>query len=257
MLNTIERRHEIVQQLSIHAKVSVPELAELFTVSTVTIRNDLNTLHEKGFLVRSRGGAIASSRLAQELSLTEKHDANHSIKERLGQAVATLIENNQSIILDSGTTTEEVAKSLQQHKNLMVMTNGLNVAQALLNAPDVDVLMTGGTLRKKSLSFHGRQAEDHLQQYHFKQLVLGVDGFDMQIGISTHFELEAHLNRIMCQVADEIIVVTDSSKFNRKGVHKIIAAHNIHRLVTDSGIPDDIYDDLQKAGIKITLVDNV
>jgi DeoR family transcriptional regulator of aga operon len=257
MLNTIERRHEILQQLSIHEKVSVPELATLFTVSTVTIRNDLNALHDKGFLVRSRGGAIASNRLTQELSLTEKHDANHTIKERLGKAVAKLIENDQSIILDSGTTTEEVAKSLNQHKNLVVMTNGLNVAQALLNAPDVEVLMTGGTLRKKSLSFHGRQAEDHLQQYHFNKLILGVDGFEMKIGITTHFELEAHLNRVMCQVADEIIIVTDSSKFNLKGVHKIIATKNIHQLVTDSGIPEDIYNELQESGVKITLVDEI
>jgi DeoR family transcriptional regulator of aga operon len=257
MLNTIERRHEILQQLSIHEKVAVPELATLFTVSTVTIRNDLNALHDKGFLVRSRGGAIASNRLTKELSLSEKHDAYRSTKERLGKAVAKLIENDQSIILDSGTTTEEVAKSLSQHQNLVVMTNGLNVAQALLSAPNIEVLMTGGTLRKKSLSFYGCQAEDHLKQYHFNKLILGIDGFEMKVGITTHFEFEAHINRIMCEVADEIIVVTDSSKFNIKSIHKIIATSSIHQLVTDSGIPDEIYAELEESGIKITLVDKV
>ncbi|KKL51276.1 hypothetical protein LCGC14_2297100, partial [marine sediment metagenome] len=173
MLNTIERRHEIVQLVFKQERVQVPELAQLFGVSTVTIRNDLNELDEKGLLVRSRGGAVASNRLTQELSLKEKHDANRGIKERLGKFAASLIKDGESIILDSGTTTEEVAKNLTNHHGVVVMTNGLNVAHSLLNASSVEVLMTGGTLRKKSLSFYGRQAEQHLQQYHFDKLILG------------------------------------------------------------------------------------
>ena len=135
------------------------------------------------------------------------------------------------------------------------MTNGLNVAHSLLNAPSVEVLMTGGTLRKKSLSFYGRQAEQHLQQYHFDKLILGVDGFEKDIGITTHFELEALLNRVMCEVSREIIVVTDSSKFNRKGVHKIIAASEINVLVTDSGIPAEIKTALEDAGVRLHILD--
>ncbi|NMM40632.1 transcriptional repressor AgaR [Pseudoalteromonas arctica] len=255
MLNTIERRHEIVQLVYKQERVQVPELAQLFGVSTVTIRNDLNELDEKGLLVRSRGGAVASNRLTQELSLKEKHDANRGIKERLGKFAASLIKDGESIILDSGTTTEEVAKNLTSHHSVVVMTNGLNVAHSLLNAPSVEVLMTGGTLRKKSLSFYGRQAEQHLQQYHFDKLVLGVDGFEKDIGITTHFELEALLNRVMFEVSREIIVVTDSSKFNRKGVHKIIAASEINVLVTDSGIPAEIKTALEIAGVRLHILD--
>ena len=255
MLNTIERRHEIVQLVFKQERVQVPELAQLFGVSTVTIRNDLNELDEKGLLVRSRGGAVASNRLTQELSLKEKHDANRGIKERLGKFAASLIKDGESIILDSGTTTEEVAKNLTSHHGVVVMTNGLNVAHSLLNAPSVEVLMTGGTLRKKSLSFYGRQAEQHLQQYHFDKLILGVDGFEKDIGITTHFELEALLNRVMCEVSREIIVVTDSSKFNRKGVHKIIAASEINVLVTDSGIPAEIKTALEDAGVRLHILD--
>lgn len=255
MLNTIERRHEIVQLVFKQERVQVPELAQLFGVSTVTIRNDLNGLDEKGLLVRSRGGAVASSRLTQELSLKEKHDANRGIKERLGKFAASLIKDGESIILDSGTTTEEVAKNLTNHHGVVVMTNGLNVAHSLLNAPSVEVLMTGGTLRKKSLSFYGRQAEQHLQQYHFDKLILGVDGFEKDIGITTHFELEALLNRVMCEVSREIIVVTDSSKFNRKGVHKILSANEVNAVVTDSGIPVDIKTALENAGVQLHIVD--
>lgn len=255
MLNTIERRHEIVQLVFKQERVQVPELAQLFGVSTVTIRNDLNELDEKGLLVRSRGGAVASNRLTQELSLKEKHDANRGIKEQLGKFAASLIKDGESIILDSGTTTEEVAKNLTNHHGVVVMTNGLNVAHSLLNAPSVEVLMTGGTLRKKSLSFYGRQAEQHLQQYHFDKLILGVDGFEKDIGITTHFELEALLNRVMCEVSREIIVVTDSSKFNRKGVHKIISASEVNTVVTDSGIPADIKTALESAGVQLHIID--
>ncbi|AUJ71649.1 MULTISPECIES: transcriptional repressor AgaR [Pseudoalteromonas] len=254
MLNTIERRHEIVQLVGQTERVEVSELAEQFGVSTVTIRNDLNALHEKGLLVRSHGGAVASSRLTKELTITEKHDHHHQVKVELAKLVAGLIGNDESIILDSGTTTEEVAKQLTEHQQLVVMTNGLNVAQALVAADGVEVLMTGGSLRKKSLSFYGSHAEDQLKQYHFDRLVLGVDGFSVDVGVTTHFEPEAALNREMCKVAKQVIVVTDSSKFDRKGVHRIIACEEIDVLVTDSGIPADVHQQLVAAGIEVHLI---
>ncbi|PCK30768.1 transcriptional repressor AgaR [Pseudoalteromonas piscicida] len=254
MLNTIERRHEIVQLVGQVERVEVSELAEKFGVSTVTIRNDLNALHEKGLLVRSHGGAVASSKLTKELTISEKHDDHRQVKVELGKLVASLIGNNESIILDSGTTTEEVAKQLIQHEQLVVMTNGLNVAQALVSAESVDVLMTGGSLRKKSLSFYGSHAEEQLKQYHFDRLILGVDGLSVDVGVTTHFEPEAALNREMCKAAKQVIVVTDSSKFGRNGVHRIISCAEIDVLVTDSGIPDDIYQQLVAAGIEVHLI---
>ncbi|MFC3034601.1 transcriptional repressor AgaR [Pseudoalteromonas fenneropenaei] len=255
MLNTIERRHEIVQLIATKGKVTVPELAAHFSVSTVTIRSDLNELDQRGLIVRAHGGAMASSRLSKELSVNEKHDANQAVKQRLAVAVAKLIEDGESIILDSGTTTEEVAKSLAQHQNLVVMTNGLNVAQQLVSADGVEVRMTGGTLRKKSLSFYGRQAESNLQQFHFDKVVLGVDGLDLELGITTHFEYEAHLNRVMCEAARTVIAVTDSSKFARRGLHKILALDELDILVTDHGLPEDYRQAFTQAGVRLILVE--
>ena len=100
------------------------------------------------------------------------------------------------------------------------MTNGMNVANALLEAEGVELLMTGGHLRRQSQSFYGDQAEQSLQNYHFDMLFLGVDAIDLERGISTHNEDEARLNRKMCEVAECIVVVTDSSKFNRSSLHK-------------------------------------
>ena len=111
--------------------------------------------------------------------------------------------------------------------------------------------MTGGHLRRQSQSFYGDQAEQSLQNYHFDMLFLGVDAIDLERGVSTHNEDEARLNRRMCEVAERIIVVTDSSKFNRSSLHKII---DTQRIIVDEGIPSDSLEGLRKAGVEVILV---
>ena len=118
-----------------------------------------------------------------------------------------LIKPGHRVILDSGTTTYEIARLMRQHSDVIAMTNGMNVANALLEADGVELLMTGGHLRRQSQSFYGDQAEQSLQNYHFDMLFLGVDAIDLERGVSTHNEDEARLNRRMCEVAERIIVV--------------------------------------------------
>ncbi|MDP5210601.1 MULTISPECIES: transcriptional repressor AgaR [unclassified Microbulbifer] len=253
--NTIERRHDIIQTAADAGRVQVSELVEKYSVSAVTIRGDLNYLHKKGLLVRTHGGAVASNRVTQELSVQEKVTEHLDIKRRLAATAVKEIREQDTIILDSGTTTAEIARQLRDFERLLVMTNGLNVAQQLLDAEGIEVLMTGGTLRKKSLSFYGRPAEEMLRCYHFDKVFLGVDGIDFQGGITTHFEYEANLNRLMCKVARQVIAVTDSSKFNRSGVHKICDFADIDILITDAGIPDTFHQAISEVGVKVVIVD--
>lgn len=253
-LNTIERQQEIVRLTQLQGKVSVAELSQRFGVSEVTIRSDLASLDSKRLVVRSRGGAMVNDELSRELSLKEKRQKHSDLKQKLGRAVASLIKDDERIILDSGTTTQEVAANLVEHKNLIVMTNGLNIAAELSAFEKVDVMMTGGLLRKKSMSFYGSQAEQALKNYQFDKVVLGVDGFDLRTGLSTHFEAEATLNRLMCEVAQQIIVVTDSSKFERRGFHLICAANQIHTLVTDAGIPEGYVEELTRMGVQVQII---
>jgi len=256
MPSLIERRKEIVRLAESEGRVDVEDLAKKFQVSEVTIRNDLNALSSRGLVVRSRGGAVASTRLTRELSVQEKYSENLPIKRRLGEATVDLIGKDvRSILIDSGTTTEEVARSLAGYSGLTVMTNGLNIATALADAEGVEIKVTGGTLRPKSMSFFGRQAEDSLRFMHFDLLILGVDGFDTSVGIATHFEQEASLNRVMCEVSSKVIVVTDSSKFGKRGSHIICRHTEIDAIVTDSDAPDDIVETLQRAGVDVHLVD--
>lgn len=255
MLNTIERQQEIVRLTQQQGKVAVKQLAQHFAVSEVTIRSDLAVLDQKKLLVRSRGGALINSELSRELSLKEKRHCYSALKQQLGQAVAGLIHDGDRVILDSGTTTQQVAANLSQRRDLIVMTNGLNIAMELAQSEDVEVMLTGGLLRKKSMSFYGSVAEKSLRDYNFNKLVLGVDGFDLRAGLTTHFEKEASLNRLMCEIANEIIVVTDSSKFEQQAFHVICASRAIHTLVTDSGIPEHYAEELTKQGVQLHLID--
>ena len=255
MLNLIERRQKIVRMTEANERVDVSALASQFEVSAVTIRSDLNALSGKGLIVRSRGGAVASTRLTRELSLQEKYKKNLSKKRQLGQAVADLIgEDSRNIFLDSGTTTEEVALCLVGRSNLTVTTNGLNTATALAASDGIEVRVTGGMLRKKSMSFYGRQAEESLQFLHFDTLILGADGVDMRVGVTTHFEQEAVLNRKMCQVARQVILVADSSKFGRCNSHVICRLSDIDVLVTDAGHPGEVPEALEAQGVELHVV---
>ncbi|AUU99684.1 DeoR family transcriptional regulator [Phytobacter ursingii] len=254
---TSGRREQIIQQLREQGSVQVNDLSEQFGVSTVTIRNDLAFLEKQGIAVRAYGGALICDGNASpvaEPTLEDKSTLNISLKRSIAQSAVALIKPGHRIILDSGTTTFEIARLLRQHTDVIVMTNGMNVANALLEAQGVELLLTGGHLRRQSLSFYGDRAEQSLQNYHFDMLFLGVDAIDLERGVSTHNEDEARLNRRMCEVAERIVVVTDSSKFNRSSLHKIIDTQRIDTVITDENIPPESLSGLRKLGIEVLLI---
>ncbi len=256
VIGTSERREQIIQRLRQQGSVQVNDLSSFFGVSTVTIRNDLAFLEKQGIAVRAYGGALIceSNVPVMEPSVEDKSSLNTAVKRSIARAAVELIKPGHRVILDSGTTTYEIARLMRQHTNVIAMTNGMNVANALLEAEGVELLMTGGHLRRQSQSFYGDQAEQSLQNYHFDMLFLGVDAIDLERGVSTHNEDEARLNRRMCEVAERIIVVTDSTKFNRSSLHKIIDTQRIDMIIVDEGIPEESLEGLRKHGIEVVLV---
>lgn len=253
---TSERREQIIQRLRQQGSVQVNDLSGLFGVSTVTIRNDLAFLEKQGIAVRAYGGALIcdSNTPGAEPSVEDKSSLNTAVKRSIAKAAVELIKPGHRVILDSGTTTYEIARLMRQHSDVIAMTNGMNVANALLEADGVELLMTGGHLRRQSQSFYGDQAEQSLQNYHFDMLFLGVDSIDLERGVSTHNEDEARLNRRMCEVAERIIVVTDSSKFNRSSLHKIIDTQRIHTIIVDEGIPEESLKEFHRSGVEVIIV---
>ncbi len=255
MKSAVERRMEIIEVVNRDGKARVEDLAALFNVSSVTIRSDLSFLESNGYVVRSHGAAIPNTGVVAELTVQEKRRHNTDVKSLIGQAAAGLISSGDTVILDSGTTAKEIAASVKTLGNVVVMTNGLDVAMELASATGVEVLMPGGILRKNALSFCGSQAEQSLKNYRFDKLFLGVDGFDLRAGITTHNEQEASLNRLMCEISEKVIAVADSSKFGKRSCHMIREFGDIDVLITDTGIPEEYLQGLRDMKVEVIIVE--
>jgi DeoR family transcriptional regulator, aga operon transcriptional repressor len=249
-----ERRRAILEILGREGRVLVLELAKRFETSQVTIRKDLEALHAHGLIHRTHGGALPAREGAlEDPTLREKEKLHHQEKLRIAEAAAGMVQEGQVVILDSGTTTTEIARALRNFRNLTIVTNAVNIA-AELSGSAVEVILTGGTLRKNSFSLVGPIAEETLHRLHADLLFLGVDGFDVQYGLSTPNLLEAKVNRVMVEIAKRKVAVCDSSKFGRRSLSLIAAPSALDEVITDRGVPKGDARALKKAGIEVTLV---
>lgn len=252
--STVQRRVMILEKLEEKGQVDVIELSKALKVSEVTIRNDLKKLEQKNALIRARGGAFKVDRVGIDFALSDKNKQNYDQKRRIGKAAAGLIEEGDTIILDSGTTTMEITKNLLDIAELTVITNALNIANQLAEHPRANVIIPGGFLRKNSLSLIGSTAEESFKNYFCDKLFLAVDGFSAAYGLSTPNVEEAHLNRVMMSISKQTIVVADSSKFHKRSFAFIAPMEEIDILITDSGIPAEDQKKLESAGIKVIIV---
>jgi DeoR family transcriptional regulator of aga operon len=251
-----ERRRKIVDLLNKHGRVTVEQLVSTMGVSAVTVRGDLDALSESGALVRSHGGAVRHLNPAEDYPLKFKQAIHHAEKARIGHAAAQLVHPSQTIILDSGTTTAQIARQLKLMKvrPLTVITNALNIAVELSDAHDVSLIMIGGLLRKVSNSFVGPQAERMLQDLHADHFFLGVDGLHPDAGFSTPDILEAQLNALMIRAANEVTAVADASKFYRRSLSIIANLDAVHRIITDDRIKPEMADTVRQKGVELLIV---
>jgi DeoR family transcriptional regulator, aga operon transcriptional repressor len=249
-----ERRRGILELLQRERRVLVTDLAERFETSQVTIRKDLDVLHVRGLIQRTHGGALpAQDGALQDPALHEKERLHRKEKLRIAAAAARLVSEGQVVILDSGTTTTEIARALRHHKNLTVITNAVNIAAELAASP-VDVILTGGAVRKNSFSLVGPIAEETLRRLSADILFLGVDGFDVRHGLTTPNLHEAKVNRVMTEIAKRTVAVCDSSKFGHRSLSLIVPPTSVHQVITDKGIARTDLQALKKVGVEVTLV---
>jgi DeoR family transcriptional regulator of aga operon len=249
-----ERRRAILTLLQRDRRVLVVDLARHFQTSQVTIRKDLEILHVRGQIHRTHGGALPAREGAlEDPSLREKEKLHRKEKSKIATAASQLVVEGQVVILDSGTTTTEIARALRNFQNLTIVTNAVNIAAELASSP-VEVILTGGSVRKNSFSLVGPIAEDTLRGLNADVLFLGVDGFDVQFGLSTPNLQEAKVNRVMVEAAKQVIAVCDSSKFGRRSLSMIIPPSAVHHVITDRGIAKSDLKALKKAQIGVTLV---
>ncbi len=249
-----ERRRIILETLASNGRVLVADLARQFHTSQVTIRKDLEILHAHGRIHRTHGGALpARDGMLEDPTLREKEKLHRKQKLQIATAAAHMVKKGQVVILDSGTTTTAIARCLRGSQNLTIITNAVNIA-AELSGSDVEVILTGGSLRKNSFSLVGPIAEETLRRLNADVLFLGVDGFDVHYGLSTPNLLEAKVNRAMMEIANRCVVVCDSTKFGRRSLSLIAPASAVHQVITDRGIDKADLKALKKMGIEATLV---
>lgn len=254
MINIAERHQFILSKIQKEGHLTVLDLCKELDVSSVTIRKDLKLLEEKNLLFRTHGGATLTDTYTVDRNVNEKEKLQSAEKTKIGIMAAKLIQPNDSIIIASGTTVLAFAKNIQPVETLTVITSAINVAQELLRHPEVEVLLLGGLLRKSSSSVMGPYAEQILADFFCSKLYLGVDGIDLNFGITTTNVMEAHLNRQMISVSHKIIVLADSTKFGKRGFGRICGVEDIDEIITDSGISPHVKQQLEAMSIKVTIV---
>ena len=247
--NTPQRRHGILALLNERGEVAVDALAEHFATSEVTIRKDLAELEKNGLLLRRYGGAVP---MPQEL-IGEPAQPVSPRKQAIARAAVGLIREHARIIIDSGSTTAAMIRQLGHKPGLVVMTNSLNVANALRDIEHEPVLlMTGGTWDPHSESFQGQVAEQVLRSYDFDQLFIGADGIDLERGTTTFNELLG-LSRVMAEVAREVIVMVESDKIGRKIPNLELPWSSVQTLITDDRLDSRVAEQIRARGVQLIL----
>ena len=249
-----ERRRRICELLREEGRVTVEALATRFGTSQVTIRADLSTLESSGALTRTHGGALSVPDTDQPLNVKQlRHRAE---KLRIAAAAAALIEDGETIVLDSGTTTAEIARRIRtlELESINVITNALNIAALLIDVPSVRLIVPGGFLRRESNSLAGPIAETALASLQANRLYLGADAVDPQLGVMTPHLAEAELNAKMIAISQQVVVVADSSKFMRRNISLIARVEQLHLLITDRAAPAEAVEQLRQRGVEVQLV---
>lgn len=255
---TKEERQSIILELLIqHNSILVTDLATHLNVSSVTIRKDLTDLEREKKLYRNHGKAILIDPYIDNRNVSEKEKLYVEEKKLIGMKAASLITPKDSILIASGTTMHALARSIVPADELTVITASMEVSNILASEKNIYIIQLGGILRHSSLSVVGKYAENILADFSCSKLFIGVDGIDLDFGITTTNMMEASLNRVMMQTAQKTIVLADSSKFGRRGFSKIADMEDVDHIITDSRILPSTALRLEEMGIEVTIADSV
>lgn len=231
-----ERRNEILNLIESGKPVKVGDLSQRFGVSESTIRRDLQELENGGVIQRTHGGAI-SVQSSFELSYQEKEVRNFEEKQKIARAAAELVKDGESVLLDSGTTTLQIALALRG-KSITIATNSMDVAQVFSDDSSVEVIVLGGSLRKSIRSLVGYLTNEMLDRLHFDKVFLAANAVDPELGVTTPNLIEAETKSHMVRAGKEVILVMDHSKIWEKSMCKICSLDEINLLLTDDGLEE-------------------
>lgn len=233
-----QRRDKILELLKEDGSAKVIQLAKIFRVSEVTIRQDLEKLEKEGLVTREHGGAYLKEIEKQVRDFALMNQTNLEKKSVIGQKAASLIEDGDTIILDSGSTTTEIAKNLVGRKNLTVITNALNITLLLGVEQGIEVIMTGGEFKPPTLSLTGQKAAVFFNDIHVDKLFLATAGISLRSGLTYPSLSDIVVKKAMIEVAEIVYLVADSTKIGKGAFASLGALSLIDYIITDSAIKD-------------------
>jgi len=254
-----ERRRKILEITQESGSTSVADLCALFDVSEMTVRRDLRDLDREGLLRRVHGGAVSNLGRSYEPPYAVRRTRNDEKKRAIGRQAAELVLDGDSIALDVGTTTLEIAHALQGRRNLTIITASLPIANEIVSnlslKADVRLILTGGIVRSGELSMIGHIAARTYADFHVDKAFIGVGGMSLEDGLTEYNLEDALVKKPLLQNAHQRIVVTDSSKLGRTTFTSVAPLSRVNTLVTDSDISREVLQDLQKLGIEVLVVE--
>jgi len=233
-----QRREKIIDMLKEEGSVKVAELSKIFKVSEVTIRQDLEKLEQDGTITREHGGAFLNSIGTQVRNFALSNLINMDKKERIGKKAAEFIQNGDTIILDSGTTTTEIAKAIVSKQNITVITNAINIVMILGANPGINVILTGGEFKAPTLSLTGQKAADFFHGLHVDKLFLATAGISLKSGLTYPGLSDIAVKKAMIDSADEVYLVADSTKINKSAFASLGAMGLVDFLITDTDLTE-------------------
>jgi DeoR family fructose operon transcriptional repressor len=254
-----ERLMRIMKIIREENAVTVGALTDLFDVSGATVRADLRELERRRLITRTHGGAVLREILDEQLlvdrdpTYENRLEKNRALKEAIGRAAAGLLVEGDSVMLDDGSTTIHVARHIPDGLSVNVLTNGLNICIELMNHPRVEVIATGGTLKRSDVSYYGRLAEEVAGRFQTSRAILGASGISPVHGVTAPSEEKAALKRVMIEHSGELVLVADHTKLNRVTLLHVCPLREVDVLVTDSDAPADVVDQIRGAGVRVIL----
>lgn len=250
----VERRSGIMSLLNEKKSILVQEAAEAFGVTEETIRRDLKILEAQGLLLRTHGGAILADDTKVEASLEIRQGINIPGKDAIGKCAAKLINDGDTIFLDASTSSLFVAKHIKDKKNLTVITNAEKVVLELSVCEDMTVICTGGILRRKSMSYVGRAAENAIKSYYANKLFFSCKGFSPKRGMTDSNEQESEIRKAMLECSEKVIFLCDHTKFDKVGYVNTAKLDDIHVIITDAPFPVEWTEYMKNTSIKVEIV---
>ncbi len=254
-MNKVEHRHrKILEQLEEQGSVNVAELAASLNVSEMTVRRDLHELGKVGLLRRIHGGASSSRNRAYEPPLPVRSAKNVLVKRILGKYASSMVAEGDSIALDVGSTIYEVAVNLKETRNITIVTPSIQIANLFCDRSDVRLILPGGVVRPGETSLVGDLARKTLELLFVDRLFLGVAAVDSKAGLTEYNMEDTAVKQIMIANAMEVILVADSSKFQRVAFASVASLGAVHHVVTDANAPKEVLSALKEAGATVHVI---